>query len=102
MRQRSAQPPAAELHHIDMRTVNGLMKSFETVQLARINQKELPHGCTLLLKGDNSGAISLKIPPQREVGATISLRVLRQTLSKSGRQNCLQCAAVSSLFEIGR
>ena len=56
MGQRSAQPPAAELHHIDMRAMDGLLKSFETVQLARINQKELPHGCTLLLKRDNSAA----------------------------------------------
>jgi hypothetical protein len=39
-----------------MRAVDGLVKSFETVQLARINQKELPHGCTLLLKRDNSAA----------------------------------------------
>jgi hypothetical protein len=50
--------------------VNGLVKSFEAVQLARINQKELPHGCTLLLKRDNSAATGNEIPPQREVGAT--------------------------------
>jgi hypothetical protein len=69
-----------------MRAVDGLVKSFETVQLARINQKELPHGCTLLLKRDNSGATGREIPPQREVGATMRPRLLRQTLSKSGMQ----------------
>jgi hypothetical protein len=61
--------------------VDGLLKSFETVQLARINQKELPHGCTLLLKRDNSAAGSSEIPPQREVGATSRLRVFEQIIA---------------------
>lgn len=56
MGQRSAQPPAAELHHVDMRAVDGLLKTFEAVELTRINQEELPHGRTLLLKRDNSAA----------------------------------------------
>ncbi|WP_354237396.1 hypothetical protein [Bradyrhizobium sp. F1.2.1] len=70
------------MHHIDMRAVDGLLKTFETVQLARINQKELPHGCTVLLKRDNSAAGSSEIPPQREVGATSRLRVLRQIIAE--------------------
>ncbi|MGY4436988.1 hypothetical protein ACVWWO_009465 [Bradyrhizobium sp. F1.13.1] len=58
------------MHHIDMRAVDGLLKTFETIQLARINQKELPHGCTVLLKRDNSAARDSKVPLQREVGTT--------------------------------
>jgi hypothetical protein len=85
-----------------MRAVDSLMKSFETVQLARINEKELPHGCTLLPKRDNSAAASGQIPPRREVVATIRLRVLRQTLSKSGRRILVQCALISAVYDMGR
>jgi hypothetical protein len=56
MGERSAQSPAPELHDIDVRAVNGLVKTFEAVELTRINQKELAHGATLLLKRDNSAA----------------------------------------------
>lgn len=78
MRQRSAQPPTSELHHVDMGAVNGLVKTFETVQLFRINQKEMPHDCTLVPKRDNSAAGKSEIPLQREVVTAIRLRVLRQ------------------------
>ncbi|WP_456769883.1 hypothetical protein [Bradyrhizobium sp. USDA 3650] len=50
--------------------MDGLLKTFETIQLARINQEELPHGWTVLLKRDNSAARDSEIPPQREVGTT--------------------------------
>jgi len=46
-----------------MRTVDGFLKAFETVQLARTNQKEWPYGCTLLLKRDNSAADGSEVPP---------------------------------------
>jgi hypothetical protein len=65
-----------------MRAVDGLVKSFEAVQLARINQEELPHGCTLLLKRDNSAASRSETPPQREVDVTNRLRVLRQMIAE--------------------
>ncbi|MCG2665980.1 hypothetical protein ACFPFP_03440 [Bradyrhizobium sp. GCM10023182] len=60
------------------------MKAFKTVQPFRINQKELPHGCTLLWKRDNSAATDSTIPPQGEVDATICLGILSQTLGNPG------------------
>jgi hypothetical protein len=63
-----------------MRAVNGLVETLETLKLPRIDQKELSHGCTLLLKRDNSAAAGSEIPPPREVGATSWLRVLRQII----------------------
>ncbi|WP_164987695.1 hypothetical protein [Bradyrhizobium betae] len=58
------------------------MKAFEAVELTRINQKELPHGCTLLLKRDKYAAVSNEIPPQREVDVAIQPRVLRQIVAE--------------------
>jgi hypothetical protein len=46
--------------------VDGLVEALEAVKLPRINQKELPHGCILLLKRDNSAATGNEMPPQRE------------------------------------
>ena len=68
MGQSPAQPPASELQDVDMRAVDGLVETFETLKLPRIDQKELSHGRTLLLKRDNYAAASGKIPLQREVG----------------------------------
>jgi hypothetical protein len=53
-----------------MRAVDGLVETLEPLKLPRIDEKELSHGCTLLLKRDNSAAAGSEIPPQREVGAT--------------------------------
>jgi hypothetical protein len=70
--------------------VDGLLKSFETVQLARINQEDLPHGCTVLLKRDNSAAREASpTPPQTGTNCTSqpsNLRVPFATLAiLSGR-----------------
>ncbi len=56
MRQRPAHPTASELHDVDMGAVDGLVKTFEALDLPRINQKDLPHGRTLFLKRDDLAA----------------------------------------------